>query len=259
MRAKTPDELLAAAAAAAEGSSLMEQGLTWKPVVDGRLLPDLPTSLWIAGARQSVPLLIGSNADEGNAFLAGLTVSPAEYEAQMRKIFGDYADEALALYPVESEEDIIPAFSRMLTEVGFASTARLAARSMGAPEAMSAQGADSGAQPAPSYLYQFTRVPMENAMGAFHGVEIPYVFGNADLFTLLGPIEQADYHLSETIMGYWTRFAATGDPNGEGVPEWPRYDRTSDQHLELGDTIQVGSGLYQEACDLADRVRGISE
>jgi para-nitrobenzyl esterase len=257
MRAKTPDELLAAAGTVAEDSSLMAQGLTWKPVVDGRLLLDLPTILWGSGARQNIPLLIGSNADEGNAFLNGLTVSPEEYEAQMRKIFGDYADEALALYPVESEEDIVPAFSRMLTEVGFASTARFAARSMSAPAALSAQAADSGAQPAPTYLYQFTRVPMDNAMGAFHGVEIPYVFGNADLFTVLGQIEQADYDLSETIMGYWTRFAATGDPNGEGAPEWPRYDQASDEHLELGDTIQVGSGLYKEACDLADRVRGL--
>ncbi len=257
MRAKSPDELLAAAGAAAEDSSLMEQGLTWKPVVDGRLLLDLPTTLWGSGARQSIPLLIGSNADEGNAFLSGLTVSPEEYEAQMRKIFGDYADEALALYPVESEEDITPAFSRMLTEVGFASTARFAARSMSAPGALSAQAADSGAQPAPTYLYQFTRVPMGNAMGAFHGVEIPYVFGSADLFTVLGQIEQADYDLSETIMGYWTRFAATGDPNGEGAPEWPRYDQASDEHLELGDTVQVASGLYKEACDLADRMRGV--
>jgi len=59
-------------------------------------------------------------------------------------------------------------------------------------------------------------------------------------------------------MGYWTRFAATGDTNGgTAYPVWPRYEITSDRHLELGDTIQVGSGLYKAACDLADRVRGL--
>lgn len=258
LRAKTPAQLLAAAAAAAGDSGLMENGLTWKPVADGHLLPDLPTKLWAAGKRQSVPLLIGSNADEGNTFLAGLTVSPADFEAQMRKIFGDYAEEALALYPVAGAEDITPAFSRMLTEVGFASTARFAARSMSAPAA-GAGGTAGGASPGSTsaYLYQFTRVPLKNPLGAFHGVEIPYVFGNTGLFSALGAIEQADLDLSDAIMGYWTRFAATGDPNIEGAVPWPAYDTRSDERLVLGDTIHQGVRLYQRACDLADRVRGI--
>ena len=261
MRAKTPDELLAAAALVGEDSSLMEQGLVWKPVADGYLLPDLPTRLWTAGKRHSVPLLIGSNADEGNAFTAGLTVSPAEYEAQMRQIFGDYADEALALYPVESPEDITPMLSRMLTEVGFASTARFAARAMSelgvGTTAPAGSTGEANSPTAPAYLYQFTRVPLGNALGAFHGVEIPYVFGNAGLFTGLGEIEQIDFDLSEAIMGYWTRFAATGDPNGEGAVPWPAYDERSDEHLELGDTVLQGILLYKEACDLADQVRGV--
>jgi len=58
-------------------------------------------------------------------------------------------------------------------------------------------------------------------------------------------------------MGYWTRFAATGDPNGDDAPLWPPYDSVTDRHLELGDTIGTGSGLYKEACDLADKVRRV--
>ena len=107
------------------------------------------------------------------------------------------------------------------------------------------------------YLYEFTRAPLPLLMGAFHGVEIPYVFGNAGLFSGLGEIEQADYELSDAIMSYWTRFAATGDPNGGNAPVWPRYSRASDQHLILDAPISSGSGLYPAACNLADRVRGI--
>lgn len=251
LRAKTPDELLAVSLDA----GLMEKGLTWKPVVDGYVLPDMPTTLWSEGRRQSVPLLIGSNADEGNLFLAGITLDPTVYESQMRRVFGSHADEALARYPVSTENDIEAAFSRMLTEIGFASTARLAARSMSTP--VTGTDGEPTASASPAFLYQFTRVPFDNPLGAFHGVEIPYVFGNTDMFSPMGTIEQVDIDLSTALMGYWTRFAATGDPNGQGAPVWPKYDPASDQHLELGDTIRISSDLYKEACDFADRVRGL--
>lgn len=255
MRAKTPEELLAAASALTAEGRLIDRGLVWTPVADGYLLPGLPSALWVAGKRQSVPLLIGSNHDEGNAFLSGLQITRAEYETVMGKIFGDRAAEALALYPVAAGEDPVPVLSRMLTEIGFASTARFAAEQMSAPA-----GGGGGASPAPAYLYEFTRVPLKesNPLGAFHSVEIPYVFGNAGLFSVLGTLEQTDYNLSAAIMGYWTRFAATGDPNGEGAPSWPAYLPATDLHLQLGDTIAVGGpGLYKQACDLADSIRGL--
>jgi len=237
LRAKSAADLLAAM----PGEELMEGGLVWKPVADGYVLPDLPTRLWLQAKQWPLPLLIGSNADEGNAFLAGLTTSTEEFQRQLAEIFGPLVTEARSLYPVKTPADIVPAFSRMLTEVGFASTARFAAGVM--------------SESASAYLYHFTRVPFGNPLGAFHGVEIPYVFGNLDMFSALGQIQDPDRRLSETIMGYWTRFAATGDPNGGGAVEWPRYNGAEDLHLELGDVIQVGRGLYKEACDLADRVR----
>lgn len=247
MRAKTPEELLAAADRISAQAPLVEQGLVWTPVADGHVLTELPSALWAQGKQLAVPLLIGSNADEGNAFLSGLQVPAEKYEETMQHIFGDYADEALALYPMGSGADTLTPLSRMLTEIGFASTARFAA----------AQVSSGGT---PAFLYQFTRVPLKNLnpLGAFHAVEIPYVFGNLDMFAGLGRIEDADRRLSDEIMGYWTRFAASGDPNGGGAPEWTRYDPESDLHQQLGDEVgQAGPGLYKVACDLADRMRGV--
>ena len=131
--------------------------------------------------------------------------------------------------------------------MGFAATARFAAAPM-----------DDPVVDASSYLYQFTRVPPDAAKtpgfpdGAFHGLEIPYVFGKVADFGVRDPI---DLDLSERIMAMWTRFAATGDPNGPGSDLWPSYDRAADRHLELGDTIEVKAGLYKRACDLADAIR----
>jgi para-nitrobenzyl esterase len=256
LRAKTPDELIEAAQQVSNESGTMERILLWRPVADGRHLPDLPTRLWAAGKQHRVSLLIGSNADEAELFLAGTIVTQAEFDAYADTIFGGYKDEALMLYPSAAAGDVTHALSRMLTEIGFASTARFAARAMSAASEVGVDGGLPGSGTAPStYLYEFTRVPFSNPMGAFHAVEIPYVFGTTRLFSLPGIVQESDRRLSDVIMGYWTRFAATGDPNGDDAPVWPAYDKETDQHLELGDDIVVGAGLYEKACDLADRIR----
>lgn len=58
------------------------------------------------------------------------------------------------------------------------------------------------------------------------------------------------------MTGYWTRFAKTGDPNGEGAPEWPGYETATDRNIELAKPITVKEGLDSAACDLADRFYG---
>jgi para-nitrobenzyl esterase len=246
LRAKTPVELLDAATEVAEDVDSVGRILLWKPVVDGYVLPAMPTELWRTGRLKPVSLLIGSNADEAELFLGGLRMSRGRYEAEVARIFGEHADEALALYEEAEAESPTLAISRMLTEIGFASSARFAA------DIMSRQA------PAPEvYLYEFTRAPLRGFMGAFHAVELPYVFGTLDLFGVFGIGAEADRRLSEDVIGYWTRFATTGDPNGGGAPIWPRYTEASSLHLDLGDVILAGPGLYEAACDFADRIRGV--
>ena len=97
----------------------------------------------------------------------------------------------------------------------------------------------------------FTRVlPGGEKLGAYHAAEIGYVFGNRMAWL---PHEPVDDTLSDAMAGYWTQFAATGNPNRNGLPEWPAYAATTDQHLELGSEVKVGSGLVHEACDVVDQ------
>ena len=96
-------------------------------------------------------------------------------------------------------------------------------------------------------------IPIPSApQGAFHGIELPYVFGQA---AMLGVADPVDVQLSERIMDYWVAFAATGSPEVAGGVTWPAYEVAEGRYLELGYTISVKSGLYDDACGLAHRIR----
>ena len=67
-------------------------------------------------------------------------------------------------------------------------------------------------------------------------------------------VTNADRALARTVSAAWARFAITGDPNGEGLPEWPAYTLENDAHLELGDSVRAGAGLRKAECDVLDAV-----
>ena len=62
-----------------------------------------------------------------------------------------------------------------------------------------------------------------------------------------------DRELSDTLASYWVNFAATGNPNREGLPEWPAFDRDADEALEISDTIQVRRGVRKDRLDFLDQ------
>jgi para-nitrobenzyl esterase len=109
---------------------------------------------------------------------------------------------------------------------------------------------------ASSYLYLFDHtpgVPLAKPLGAFHGAEVPYVFGNSALG--LDVTKGADGEVSRAVMTYWTRFAASGDPNVAGLPEWPRYDPRSDEWLVIDQPTAARAHVFERGCDLADALR----
>jgi len=88
-------------------------------------------------------------------------------------------------------------------------------------------------------------------------LELAYVFGNVGLVGL--DWTDWDHELADAISQYWANFARTGDPNGEGLPVWPRYETATDQSLEFGSEIAAASGVRKDKLDIFDGYFGFSE
>lgn len=230
LREKTPQELMDALNETSAG----ELGFaSIGPNIDGYVIPDNPPEMFAAGEQASVPLLIGTNANEGAYFAQDMTLE--QYRMMMSFVYGEYGDEVLALYPAQADDQVKAAFTVLLTEMLFASPSKFAAASM----------ADVNS---PAYLYKFTQLPKDpllQPMGPFHGYEVAFVFGN--LNGMAGP---DDTDLSESMMNYWVDFAATGDPNGGEELEWPAYSLQTDEYQDLGTPISTQSGYYPEAYEI---------
>jgi para-nitrobenzyl esterase len=237
MRAKTPEEILAAVDFPKRFFPSLESML-FLPVADGKVLSETWLSPTAHGRWRDVPLIIGDNADEGTMWAMDPT-SLEKYEPWVRDMFGDRAERLLGFFPAEKPEDLFRAFSGLLTAVGWTCPTRFIAEARA--------GLNS-----PTYVYRFTRVPewqMKEVWGAFHGLEVGYVFGGPTLVLDQIVFGDKDWALSSTMMNYWVAFAATGDPNGPGRPEWPVYEPDQGKYLSLGTEVAVEAGLYEDFCD----------
>ena len=106
------------------------------------------------------------------------------------------------------------------------------------------------------YLYYFSHVPPSpNAawVRAQHGAEIPYAFNwPTGKYSTETSWTAVDRKLGGEVSSYWVNFAATGDPNGKGLPRWPAYQSKDDLVLEFGDTIAVAPVPHKAALDFLD-------
>jgi para-nitrobenzyl esterase len=192
------------------------------PVFDGKVLPNARQA-FEEGKFSDVPLLTGWNADDRIA--SNQTISPEEFKANAKKQYGGRAGEYLQLFPAGNEVELEETM-KTIGVLGFGFQNYTWARLQ----------TEKGQKDA--FLYYFTRVPPgEPNYGAFHSAEFSYA-----LHTLRNwnrPFEQADYDLEKSMSGYWVNFVKTGNPNGEGLPEWPVFDPENPLVKELGAEVKT--------------------
>jgi para-nitrobenzyl esterase len=198
-------------------------GFGLRPNVDGHVLShDLPETI-ASHPGDAAALLIGTNYDEGTQLL--LATTPDGLAALAHRRFGAQGDAIASLYSGADDDRATAAQDRMQSDYLLAASAR---------EAL--LFAEQGK---PAYVYRFTRLAPGSdpiKVGAFHSAELAYVFGTQA--SIDRPWSARDRALSEQMQQYWTNFAKTGNPNGEGLPQWPRYGASGQEVMELGDVTR---------------------
>ncbi|MDB5445449.1 MAG: Carboxylic ester hydrolase [Phenylobacterium sp.] len=188
-----------------------------KPIIDGRILPERGPEAYAAGLLAHVPYIIGGNSFEGS-LAAIYQVDPAPLVASL----GANREAVLALYGPQVANNPRLLAGMLNGDQSFLVPRRVAAR------LASSQGV-------PTWSYHFAYVPEAQRAqlpGAPHGSEVPFVFESFPS----GPTApyratNADRAMAARVHAYWVNFARNGDPNGPGLPPWPRF--------EPGDTLQV--------------------
>ncbi len=222
-----------------ELNAAQQRGYQVAVTIDGDVMPDHPTNTFARGSQLDVPVIAGTNTDEGTIFFGIFPFStPEDYRGAMGMAYGEHAETILKLYPAADAASLPAVKNQIITDTWFVQ----GARNMLAGMAKVSSNA---------YQYHFSRrSPSNPRIGAHHGMEIGYAFNNLDPEA----IAPEDKTLAEAMIRYWVRFADTGDPNVEGLPAWPTYQPKTDMHLELGDSIQVGTDLRKDAVDTLNAI-----
>jgi carboxylesterase type B len=234
MRAIPADELLAYNAKINPAVRGLTIPRPLRPIIDGWAIDRDEVDALTSGAFKAVPTIVGSNADEGGWFTAGIPVRTVDQlRAYLANNFPGAVDEAWQHYGATDDAGVRQSVANVFGDAQFSFGARGLARTISAHQPRVFR-----------YVFAHERSGVNRL--PVHSDEIDYVFGTGDF-------DARDRAVSDGMLSAWVNFAATGDPNGPGAPRWAPYDRERDNDLRIDNGFFEAEGWRSESLSFIER------
>ncbi len=223
--------------------------LGWGPTIDNVLFNQFPNVTFQSGNFNKVPVMIGSNADEMSLNAPAVVTSAMVTALINAKVPPAYRQQVQALYPTgNTNAQARKAYVDILSDAQFTASVRRVARCI------------SQNQSQPVYQYFFAHahtIPQLATYGAYHGIELFYVFNTLENSNLgLGNLfKPQDDSVQKNTRMYWTNFARNGNPNGTGLVNWQTFTAGPECYLEIKATPDNSQcALRKQKLDLWDEI-----
>jgi len=237
-----PAEKLLEGASAKEEVAALTAGKTIIGVAgsirDGKLVVETIEDAFRAGHQAMVPIIIGANDRD-------LPVGSAASKDELFVSFGPDADAARKVHDPTGDQTLDELKQQVFGDKVMTEPARHLANEV----------ARSG-QPVWLYRFSYVAESQRGALkGTLHGFEIPYTFNIPGVLVGADKVTPNDRIMGNLASSYWVQFGLTGDPNGGGRPEWPRYDPAADRLLLFTNGgVIVGTDPLKGRIDLWQKV-----
>jgi para-nitrobenzyl esterase len=204
---------------------------SYVPVLDNYYLPSNLTSYFEAGKHNDVNVLTGWVTGDG-ALFGSSKISKEDFSLQLAKNYPKSLPEISKVFPFENDD--------LATE----SNGKLRKLSFGAIPAVMWGKYNQSA----TYIYEFSHVPVRKPdfpdFGAFHTADVPFALHSLDTWDR--PWGDSDAEVEKLMSAYWLNFIKTGNPNGNGLPKWEKYEPKKQFVFELNSNPKITEKLYAD-------------
>lgn len=217
---------------------LIAAGGNFRPVADGYMIPKDVFAAYQTGHFNQVSMMAGWVTGDGS-LMGAQSMTPGQYRQLAQEKHGEKAGEFLKIFPGETGDQA----AASLKEMNLLQFAALPAYLW------------AGFNKGNSYLYQFTHVPVDKPgfpnYGAFHTSEVPFALHTLHLWKR--PWREVDLAVEEATCNYWVNFVKTGNPNGEGLPGWDKFEKSTGSIMEIGDKLKQSPGLHKNEFEFLEK------